>query len=40
MDSDFETENGQRTTMINDAGKWILRLKTPQPMPHKFILSL
>ena len=36
---DFEAWNSLMTTMINDDGKWILRLKTPQPMPHKFILS-
>jgi len=35
MDFDFETGNGQMTTMIDGNGKWILWLKTPLPMPHK-----
>ena len=39
MDFDFETGNGQMTTMIDGTGKWILWLKTLLPMPHKFILS-
>ena len=38
-DFDFETENSQMTTMIDGNGKWILWLKTPLPMPHKFLLS-
>jgi hypothetical protein len=39
IDFDFETENSQMTTMIDGNGKWILWLKTPLPMPHKFLLS-
>ena len=39
MDFDFETGNGQIPTMIDGNGKWILWLKTPLPMPHKFLLS-
>ena len=39
MDFDFETGNGQSTTMNDGNEKWILWLKTPLPMPHKFILS-
>ena len=35
IDFDFETGNGQMTTMIDGNGKWILWLKTPLPMPHK-----
>jgi hypothetical protein len=30
---DFETGNGQMTTMIDGNGKWILWMKTPLPMP-------
>jgi hypothetical protein len=35
----FESWNSQMTTMIDGNGKWILWLKTPLPMPHKFLLS-
>jgi hypothetical protein len=36
---DFEAWNSLMTTMIDGSGKWILWLKTPQSIPHKFILS-
>jgi hypothetical protein len=39
IDFDFETENSQMITMIDGNGKRVLWLKTPLPMPHKFLLS-